>query len=104
MKAHQIKRIAGKLFGRWRDSEGNVEVVRTPSENVSQVVRARGFSRPDSIACQLTDTGNGFIACFPAHHCTDQDYYLCMDYDQARSLVLALTPHRQALGFKDDNK
>lgn len=48
---------------------------------------------------QLTDTGNGFIALFHAVHSTQQDYYVCLDYSQARDLVLGLAEFKQELGF-----
>jgi hypothetical protein len=82
----------------WRDSEGNLEEVRSDGR-VTRLVRGAGYVRFGSIACELRDTGNGFIARFPAHGSTDQDKYVCLDYDDARNLVLALTPHAKDLGF-----
>lgn len=55
------------------------------------------------ITTELENTGNGFIACFPAVHSTQQDYYVCLDYSQARDLVLALAEFKQELGFVDNN-
>lgn len=83
---------------RWRDSEGLLETVKTRGP-VTRVVRGVGYSRPGSVACELKDTGNGFIAKFPGHGSCDQDQYVCLGYDDARSLVLALTPHAKGLGF-----
>lgn len=82
----------------WRDSEGLLEVVRNKGDT-TQVIRDLGYARPGSIACSLRDTGNGYIVKFPAHSSTHQDNYVCLDYDEARTLVLALTPHAKSLGF-----
>jgi hypothetical protein len=82
----------------WRDSEGMLETVKTVGA-FTRVIRGPGYVRPGSVACRLQDTGNGFIACFPAHGSTEQDRYVCLDYAQARELVLALTPHAKGLGF-----
>ena len=58
-----------------------------------------GYCQPGQDRCVLTDTGNGFIAFFPSHSSTEQDYYLCMDYSQARDIVLALSKFQKELGF-----
>lgn len=39
---------------------------------------------------KLTNTGNGYIAKFPAYSSTVQDYYVCLDYSQADALYKAL--------------
>lgn len=83
----------------WRDSEGNLETVRSRGR-ITRVVRDAGYARPGSVACELKDTGNGFIARFVASVSYDQDHYVCLDYAQARELVLALSPHAKELGFK----
>lgn len=82
----------------WRDSTGNLEEVQQV-DGVVLVVRSSGYVRPGSVACELNDTGNGYIARFPAHSSCDQDKYVCLDYDDARNLILALTPHARELGF-----
>ena len=82
----------------WRDAEGLLDEVHSDVA-VTHVVRSSGYSQPGSIACVLRDTGNGFIARFPANASSKQDKYVCLDYDEARDLVLALTPHRKKLGF-----
>lgn len=82
----------------WRDSEGLLEEVQEKGR-VVRVVRRDGYARQNSVACELTDTGNGFIVRFLAHSSWDQDKYICMDYDETRNLVLALTPHAKELGF-----
>lgn len=66
----------------------------------SFVVRGKGYINRGEIACKVTDTGNGFIAKFPANSPVNQDYYVCLDYSQARDLVLALSPFKDTLGFK----
>jgi hypothetical protein len=87
-----------RTFAHWIDSERLAETVKTFGDK-TRVVRGRGYNKPGSISCELTDTGNGLIARFPAHNSTEQDHYVCLGYDQARELVLALTPHAKELGF-----
>lgn len=84
----------------WRDSEGAFEVVQV-RDDVTTVVRGAGYTRPGSVACELKDSGNGFIVRFPADGSTYQDHYVTLDYAQARELVLALSAHRRCLGFQD---
>ena len=66
----------------------------------SFVVRDKGYIKRGDIACKATDTGNGFVAKFPANSSVTQDYYVCLDYSQARDLVLALSPFKKTLGFE----
>lgn len=82
----------------WRDTEGCLDEVQQDGDTV-RVIRGLGYVRPDSIACELTDTGNGFIAHFPGHGSCDMDHCISLDYAQARELVLALSPHAKGLGF-----
>jgi hypothetical protein len=64
-------------------------------------LRALATTTPGEVRCELRETGNGFIAFFPAHNSVTQDYYICMGYDQARDLVLALSKFKKALGFEE---
>ena len=57
---------------------------------------------PGTMRCEVADTGNGFIAYFPSHTSHSQDYYVCLDYSQARDLVLGLSMFKKELGFEDD--
>lgn len=50
-------------------------------------------------AVEVFDTGNGFLARFPAHDSVTQDYWLCMDYSQAHDLILALSAFKKEIGF-----
>jgi hypothetical protein len=77
---------------------GLADIVRSANHS-AEVVRSRGYSRPGEAACICTDTGNGFIANFPSNNSAQQDYFLCMDYSQARDLVLALSHFQSELGF-----
>lgn len=83
----------------WRDPQGLLEIVSSRRDTV-RVTRDKGYCRPGSISCELQDTGNGYIARFPGHSSTEQDKYVCLGYDDARVLILALTPHAKALGFE----
>ena len=92
------KRVVRRHARLWRDSDGHLEEVRQADETVL-VVRGSGYAKPGSVACELRDTGNGYIARFPAYGSCDQDHYVCLDYAEARNLILALTPHAHDLGF-----
>lgn len=70
------------------------------NDNVAKVIQGEGYYRPGQTSVELTNTGNGYIAHFPAHNCTTQDYYVCLDYAQAYDLVLALSAFKKELGFK----
>lgn len=79
-------------------SEG-VEDVVARDDGVAEVSQGLGYSVPGLMRCRLVNTGNGYIAWFPSHQCTRQDYYVCLDYAQARDLVLALSMFKEELGF-----
>lgn len=49
--------------------------------------------------CVLTNTGNGYIAKFPAIGSIKQDHYVELDYSQAVSLINALSTFKKELGF-----
>lgn len=82
----------------WRGSDGLLEIVETVG-NLTRVIYGAGYVRPGSIACELTDTGNGFVVRLPRHGSHSSERCLILDYSQARELVLALSPHARALGF-----
>ena len=105
MASRKTKAVAGPVERRvrrharcWRDSEGLLEEVQQDGDKV-RVVRGLGYARPNTIACELTDTGNGFVVHFPGVGSCDLDRCFSLDYAQARELVLALTPHARDLGF-----
>jgi hypothetical protein len=79
-------------------SEDATDAVHSDDKK-ADVIRGKGYNRPGEVACICTNTGNGFIAFFPSHSSAEQDYFLCMDYSQARDLVLALSHFQQSLGF-----
>jgi hypothetical protein len=80
--------------------DGNTSQEVFCEDNVATVINRNGYHHPDSLAVELTNTGNGYIAKFPAHNCTTQDYYVCLDYAQAYDLILALSAFKEELGFK----
>jgi hypothetical protein len=45
-----------------------------------------GYNKEVDKLCELTDTGNGYIAHFPSYSNTIQDNYICMGYDEAEYL------------------
>ncbi len=84
----------------WRDTEGCQQTVYHKGA-LTRVIRGTGYLRERSLSCELRDTGNGYIVRFPASNSITQDAYVCLDYSQARELVLALTPHATDLGFEE---
>jgi len=68
--------------------------------SVAIVTQGFGYYEPGNARCVLTNTGNGFIARFPGNSSVRQDYYVCLDYAQARDLVLALSKFQKELGFE----
>ena len=73
----------------------------TRTGDTSHVIRDRGYF-PDlrgTVACEVTDTGNGFILKFPAYNCTVQDYYVCLDYAQANYMIHGMAAFKKELGF-----
>jgi len=79
-----------------------VEDVVGRIEDTAVVSQGKGYSHPGRTRCVVENTGNGYIALFPAHSPTHQDYYVCLDYTQARDLVLGLSEFKKELGFKDE--
>ena len=47
--------------------------------------------------CKLKSTDNGYIAKFPSHASTYQDYYVCLDPAQASDLLKALVMQSKQL-------
>jgi hypothetical protein len=80
-------------------------VSKEPEEHVIRdgdyavVCAGYGYNKPSNTLCHMEDTGNGYIAHFPSHSVTRQDYYVCLDYAQAHDLVLALSAFKKELGF-----
>lgn len=73
----------------------------TRTDNVAHVHAGAGYY--DHVKrqplCEVTNTGNGYIIKFPAHNCTTQDYYVCLDYAQAYDMILGLSAFKEDLGF-----
>ena len=67
----------------------------------ARVVAGYGYHCLGKTLCQLEDTGNGFIAKFPSHRSTHQDYYVCLDYSRAYDLILAFSAFKKELGFAE---
>ncbi len=67
--------------------------------DVANVIANRGYNNPGRSLCEVTNTGNGFIAKFPSHSSTQQDYYVCLDYAQAYDMILGLSAFKEDLGF-----
>ncbi len=67
--------------------------------NKSRVIAGKKYYNPGRTLCEVTDTGNGFIAKFPSHNSVTQDYYVCLDYAQAYDMILGLSAFKEDLGF-----
>ena len=66
------------------------------STNSLRLIAGEGFSHPDTVLLKIKDTGSGLICKFPAWDpLMDQDYYVCLDYEQA-SYLLKLLSHESA--------
>lgn len=88
-----------------------MELYKSPGGTIDRVSRVddtanvrqeRGYVSNGRVSCVLEDTGNGFIAMFPAPNIADQDYYACLSYSQARDLVLAFSAFKGELGFEEE--
>jgi hypothetical protein len=81
-------------------SDNTEDFVTRVDNSTSEVIQGQGYYVQDQLRVRMTNTGNGFIAYFPSHRSTHQDYYICMDYAQARDMVLGLSAFKNELGFK----
>jgi hypothetical protein len=75
-------------------------VVRKGNKSFVKAVGKDYYPHID-VLCSVKDTGNGYIAKFPSHSSCYQDYYVCLDYAQARDLILGLSAFKKELGFKE---
>lgn len=80
--------------------DGNTSQYVHRFNNTAMVIQGHGYHNKGATSVELTNTGNGYIAKFPSHSSTTQDYYVCLDYAQAYDLILALSAFKQELGFK----
>lgn len=80
------------------DTEGLRESVER-RDNTVKVKARRGYAQPGRTMCTLKDTGNGYIAHFHSASSCQQDSFVCMDYSDARHLILALSAFKSDLGF-----
>lgn len=69
-------------------------------EDEVDVTQGFGYRDAGELRCRVFNTGNGYIAMFPGRSSTQQEYYVCLDYAQARDLVLALSMFKEELGFE----
>jgi len=82
----------------FKDNQGCVDSVFRLS-NGSVVTRISGYNHNNKMALMVEDTGNGLIAKFLPMRSLEQAHYICMDYSQARDLVLALSAFQSELRF-----
>jgi len=79
------------------DGKTSQDVLRI--DDTAMVIKGHGYHDMGATSVVLTNTGNGYIAKFPSHNSTSQDYYVCLDYGQAYDLVLAFSAFKKELGF-----
>jgi hypothetical protein len=79
-------------------SDGTEDIVQRYDE-AALVIAGVGYRNTGEVRCRVENTGNGYIVRYPASNCTQQDYYVCLDYSQARDLVLGLSAFKKELGF-----
>ena len=84
------------------DEINSVTRVTKFDDNHAVVTYLRGEYQGDLVTAEIEDSGNGFIVCFPAVSSMQQDHYVCLDYSQARDLVLGLAEFKKELGFTED--
>jgi hypothetical protein len=82
-------------------SDNTAQLVERQGD-IAEVTTSKGYAWPGETLCKVQNTGNGYIAHFPAPNCMMQDYYVCLDYSQAYDLVLALSMFKKELGFEDE--
>jgi hypothetical protein len=82
-------------------SDNTTQIVERQGD-IAEVTTGPGYRHPGETTCRLENTGNGYIAYFPARTCMMQDYYVCLDYSQVRDLVLGLSMFKKELGFEDE--
>jgi hypothetical protein len=87
------------LVATYRDEHTTQDVYRFGDSAV--VYRKEGYTKPDTASVIVENTGNGYIARFPASNCTEQDYYVCMDYSQMYDLIIAMSAFKKDLGFRE---
>ena len=73
----------------------------TRRDDIAEVKSGVGYRDPGLTLCRVENTGNGYIAHFPAHSSPYQDYYVCLDYAQAHDLILGLSAFKKELGFTE---
>ena len=83
----------------YRDGHTTQDVYRIGDAAI--VAHKEGYVRPDTWAVAVENTGNGYIAKFPASNCTEQDYYVCLSYAQMYDLIIAMSAFKKELGFKE---
>lgn len=65
------------------EDDGSGEYI-LDSDDDSYVLKAsHGYDKKVDDLCELTDTGNGYIAYFRSYSSTRQDNYICIDYAEA---------------------
>jgi hypothetical protein len=70
----------GEVF----EEDGMVERIIDNDSGDSYTLKASGGYTPGvDTLCEITDTGNGYIAYVPTYSSTMQDNYICMDYSEA---------------------
>jgi hypothetical protein len=68
----------------------NFETIKIKG-NVLKIKSNASYTSAGGTLCKITNTGNGYICKFPSWASTQQDYYVCLNYEQADYLAKGLT-------------
>lgn len=79
----------------------NTDGIISFTKKEGNVVKYESPNPYGAVTSSLTDTGNGYIAKFDSKSSTTQDYYICLDYGQAKELMLMLM---HAIGCSFESK
>lgn len=73
------------------EEDGLVERIHNLGSGIYTLNAGGGYNAGVDVLCEIRNTGNGFIACFPSYSSSMQDNYICMGYDEADALRKLLT-------------
>jgi hypothetical protein len=68
-------------------------VVFNKSRTKYKLLSDVSFTTADKALAKMKDTENGYIFKFPSWTSTEQDKYVCLDYDEAYDLWQILNAH-----------
>jgi len=89
-----------KLTAQVKDIIAEKEELKSFDDNLEETIveydgkyhlkAVKGYSPHVNTLCSIDNTGNGYIAHFPAYSPIEQDNYICLDYAEAEYLYKLL--------------